>query len=300
MKIGIIYLLLIVVISCSDNKNLASQNKSGIENSNSNFLTYLSSQKLPYKLELFGEKIPLDIPEIKERAEREFYLNLQQPGQMILYIKRSGKYFPIFERIIVTEGLPNDIKYLSVAESALYMSKSPKDAVGLWQFIPPTGRAMGLQIDEFVDERRHPIKSTKAAMKYLKNGFQKYKSWVLAAAGYNMGHENVADNIEFQDVKTYFDLFLNEETSRYILRIAIIKEIMENPKKYGINLGSEDIYKADDVKYIEVNSAIPNLAEWAKKNGSSYKDVKLLNPWILQRKLPAPMKGNSYSIAIKK
>lgn len=263
-----------------------------------NFIEFLSQLKLPEKLDFCGERIPLEIPEVKERAEREFYLNLQNPGQLIVYMKRSGRYFPLFEKLLKENNLPVDLKFLSVAESALYMARSAKDAVGLWQFIPSTGKRMGLQIDEYVDERRNPEKSTEAAMKYLKNGFDVYKSWTLAAAGYNMGHENVRNNMDFQSGDNYYDLFLNEETSRYILRIAILKELMSNGEKYGLKLSPEQLYRPDRVKVIKCSNSIPSIAQWAKEFGATYKDVKLLNPWILQRKLPAPPAGKPYEIAI--
>ncbi len=282
----------LVILSCKETRQLPGQ-----EN-NLSFNHYLSTVKLPEKLDFCGEKIPLEIEEVRERAEREFYLNLQAPGQIILYLKRAGRFFPIYEKIFAEQDVPDDLKYLSVAESALYMSRSPKDAVGLWQFIPSTGRAMGLQIDEYVDERRHTEKSTLAAIKYLKNGYKNTKSWILAAAGYNMGHENLSDNLLFQDVGNYFDLFLNEETSRYILRIVIIKEIMKNPQKYGFNLKPTDLYKPPKFKIIKESSFIANLNEWAKENKTNYKDIKLLNPWILQRRLPSPPKGKVWEIAV--
>ncbi|MBI5324918.1 MAG: lytic transglycosylase domain-containing protein [Ignavibacteriae bacterium] len=263
-----------------------------------NLFSYLSSLKLPNHLEFCGEKIPLDIPEVKERAEREFYLLLQQPGQIILYIKRSGRYFPIFEKTIREKNLPDDLKYLSVAESALYMSRSSKGAVGLWQFMPGTARAYDLQVDDYVDERRHPEKSTEAALEYLKDGYKQHKSWILSAAGYNMGNSNVASHLDFQNGNNFFDLFLNEETSRYILRIVVIKEIMSNPEKYGFKIEANDKYTPDNVKYIDCNEEIPNLSKWATDNGSTYKDVKLLNPWILDKKLPKPSKGDVYKIAV--
>jgi membrane-bound lytic murein transglycosylase D len=263
-----------------------------------NFFTYLSSLKLPAQLDFCGEKVPLDIPEVRERAEREFYLLLQQPGQLILYIKRSGRYFPMFEKIIREKNLPDDLKYLSVAESALYMSRSAKGAVGLWQFMPGTARAYCLQVDDYVDERRHPEKSTEAALEYLKDGFQQHKSWLLSAAGYNMGNTNVSSHLDFQNGNSFFDLFLNEETSRYILRIVVIKEIMSNPEKYGFMIDDSEKYKPDNVKYIECNEEIPNLSKWATEQGTTYKDVKILNPWILDKKLPKPSKGDVYKIAV--
>lgn len=262
------------------------------------YIEYLSTIDLPDSLDFCGEKVPLDIPEVRERAEREFYVLLQQPGQIILYLKRSGRYFPLFERILKEEGMPDDIKYLSVAESALYMARSPKDAVGLWQFIPETAKAMGLIVNDYVDERRHPEKSTYAAIKYLKSGFATHKSWLLTAAGYNMGHQNVVDNISFQGRDNYFDLFLNEETSRYILRIVSIKEVMKNAEKYGFKVSEDKKYKQEPFKIIEWDKEIPNLAEWAKQHNCTYKDIKLLNPWILKRSLPAPIRGKIYQIYI--
>lgn len=263
-----------------------------------NLFSNLTSLKLPAQLDFCGEKVPLDIPEVRERAEREFYLLLQQPGQVILYIKRSGRYFPMYEKIIHGKNLPDDLKFLSVAESALYMSRSTKGAVGLWQFMPATARAYGLQVDDYVDERRHPEKSTDAALEYLKDGYQQHKSWLLSAAGYNMGNTNVASHLDFQNGNSFFDLFLNEETSRYILRIVVIKEIMSNPEKYGFMIDNSEKYKPDNVKYIECNEEIPNLSKWATEQGTTYKDVKILNPWILDKKLPKPSKGDVYKIAV--
>jgi membrane-bound lytic murein transglycosylase D len=291
-------LLLLIVItllfSCSERKEAIGQAQPDGQTN----IQFLSTVKLPEKLDFCGEAVPLNIDEVRERAEREFYVNLQQPGQIILYLKRAGRFFPIFEKILKDNDLPDDLKYIAVAESALYMSKSPKDALGIWQFIAETGKRMGLIVNEFVEERCNVEKSTRAAIKYLKQGFDLYKSWSMAAAGYNMGHPNLSDNVEFQDAKSFFDLYLNEETSRYMLRIVIIKEIMQNAEKYGFILKTEDLYKPERTNIIQCSSEVPNLAQWAKENGTTYKYVKLLNPWILKRKLPAPVKGMEWEIAI--
>lgn len=283
-----------MLISCSDSKQLMS----GSDTTAQNFYEFVSNLELPDKLSIFGEELPLEDQEIRERAEREFYMLLQQPGQLLLYIKRSGRFFPMFSRVIREYNMPDDLKYLSVAESALYQAKSSVGAIGLWQFMPETAIMMGLQVDEYVDERRNPEKSTRAAMKYLKQGFNKHKSWILTAAGYNMGHTGLADNLNFQNVENYFDLHLNEETSRYIFRIAIIKHFMENADKYGFNIPDEKIYKEEKYQIVNVKNAITDLAAWARANGTTYKNVKRLNPWILKRNLPAPPKGTLYEIAI--
>ncbi|MBM2814714.1 MAG: hypothetical protein HW421_1476 [Ignavibacteria bacterium] len=289
-------LLFIFLLACSDSNKLASQQP--VQEKTIVNISYLSNIKLPESLDFCGESVPLSIPEIRERAEREFYMLLQQPGQLILYIKRAGRYFPLFEKMLKENGMPDDIKYLSVAESALYMSRSTKDAVGLWQFLPGTAKQYGLIVDEHIDERRHPEKSTDAALVYLKNSYKQYKSWTLAAASYNMGHENLQSNMKHQDRKDYYDLYLNEETSRYIFRIVIIKDIMQHPAKYGFNLQDEDLYKPGNFKLVKCTDAIPDLADWAEKHGSDYKMVKLANPWILQRNLPIPKKKGYYEIAV--
>jgi len=287
-------LLNVMFASCNGKDNKASIQP---DDRKANYLAFLSSIPFPKTLSFCGENVPLDIPEVRERAEREFYLNLQSPGQLILYIKRAGRYFPTFDKILKEENAPDDLKYLAVAESALFMARSPKDAIGVWQFMEPTARSMGLRVDEFVDERRHVGKSTKAAIQYLKSGYAASKSWSLAAAGYNMGHGSVKENIAFQKGETFYDLFLNEETSRYVLRIAVIKELMEHAEKYGLTLTKDDVYAPEEVRTVKVDRPITDLAEWAINNGTSYKDVKILNPWILKRALPAP-KGSPYYIDV--
>lgn len=258
----------------------------------------ISTWKLPSTLSFCGEPVPLDIPEVRERAEREFYLNLQSPGQMILYIKRSARYFPIFERELRAAGAPDDLKYLSVAESALFMARSAKDAVGLWQFIPSTGRAYGLVINEHVDERRNVIKSTHAAIAYLVAGRTTNGSWANAAAGYNMGHESFRGLRDYQQKDEFYDLYLNEETSRYLLRIAVIKHIMEHAAEYGIVVPDRDRYHAAGTRTVTIHGSVSDLAEWARAQRCTYKDVKILNPWILGRGLPAPPSERGWGIEL--
>ncbi len=283
----LIIVIAFLLLSCNQNSELNSQPQDKILSSNQ----FISTVKLPEELTLCGEKIPLDNEEIRERAEREFYLLLQQPGQIVLYLKRSGRYFRMYEEEIRKAGMPDDIKFLSVAESALYQSRSSVGAVGFWQFMKETGQKMGLYIDDFADERRHPHKSTVAALKYLKMGYQSHNSWLLTFAGYNMGHTGIKENMSFQSASDYFELFLNEETSRFIFRIAIIKEIMSNPTKYGFTVPISEYYKPEKIKTVKVSTAISDLALWAKNLGTNYKDVKLLNPWILKRQLPIPKSG---------
>ncbi len=295
MKKLIFALILFTIINCTGQTD---ERNRGHKVERNDFFQFISSVELPQSLEWCGETVPLDIPEVRERAEREFYLLLQNPGQLILYIKRAARYFPIFEKIIKDARMPDDLKYLSVAESALYMSRSTKGAVGLWQFIPSTAQQMGLIVNDLVDERRNVEKSTKAAMKYIKQGYNNYHSWMMAAAGYNMGHSNLEFSADLQESKNYFDLFLNDETSRYIFRIVIIKELMENADKYGLHIPEEEKYQPYKTKKIIVKEQVSNIAQWAKHNGTSYKYVKLYNPWILERSLPKPPNKGVWVIEI--
>ncbi len=293
MRLLLLYFLSALIISCSESADLRSH-----ENDIISHFEYLSSLKFPKELTFCDEKIPLDDIEVRERAEREFYLLLQQPGQIILYLKRAGRFFPMFEQIIRENNMPDDLKYLAVAESALYMARSSVGAVGLWQFMPETARTMGLQVDDNVDERRHPEKSTRAAMRYLRQGYQSHKSWILTAAGYNMGHSGVQENLNFQAADNYFDLYLNEETSRFVFRIALIKHFMENADKYGFKLSKKDLYTPHEYELITVDKAITDLSAWSRTMGYNYKQIKILNQWILKRSLPNPPKGKVYEIAV--
>lgn len=264
---------------------------------NRDFRPNISILRLPQKLDFAGEPVPLEDPEVRKRMDREFLLNLQWDGQVMLYLKRSGEYFEMYDRILKEEGAPNDLKYLSVAESALFQAQSSKGAVGLWQFIPETGRRYGLKIDDYVDERRHPEKSTRAAIRLLKDNYKRFGSWGLSAAAYNMGEAAVQDDISFQGGRTYYDLYLNEETSRYLFRVVALKEILSHPERYGYFLKKDDYYAMPPTRTVTVDQEITNLAQWAQSQGTSYKNVKLLNPWILKRSLPKPS-GQPYQIAV--
>jgi membrane-bound lytic murein transglycosylase D len=261
------------------------------------FRPNISALELPAKLDFCGEAIPLNDPDVRKRMDREFLLNLQWDGQVMLYLKRSGEFFPMFERILAEEGVPDDLKYLSVAESALFQSQSNKGALGLWQFIPETGRRYGLRVDEFVDERKDPEKSTRAAIRYLRDNRNRFGSWALAAAAYNMGEGATDDDLSFQKGNSYFDLFLNEETSRYLFRIVALKEIMGHAEKYGYFLQPGDYYRLPKYTVVPEADAIANLATWAAAHGTTYKDVKLANPWILKRSLPRPV-GEPWKINV--
>jgi hypothetical protein len=256
----------------------------------------ISKFSIPDTMSFCGEKVPLNVQRVKEALEREFYLTLDKEGQVLLYIKRSGRYFPVIEDKLRRAGLPSDLKFIPIAESALINQTSIKGADGYWQLIESTAKKMGLKINDYIDERYDINKSTDAALKYLKHLNEIFSNWTLAVAAYNVGPENIKDNLDFQWKDNYYELYLNEETSRFIFRILALKLILSDNRKYGINLNEKDFYKPYETQQITVTEAIPNLSIWALNRGTSYLEVKTLNPWILGRNLP---KGE-YNILIPK
>ena len=294
MRILLFFLLSIFLFAQSDDRATNSLDAKHI-----NYNSFVSNTHLPDTLYLCNEMVDLTDPELRERAEREYLLLMQQTGQILLYLKRAERYFPMYDSYIERLNLPKDLKYVSVAESALYMSRSSAGAVGLWQIMPATAREMGLRVDKYVDERRHPEKSTMIGLQYLAEGYNKFGTWALAIAAYNRGKYGIADDVEFQMKNNYFDLYLNEETSRYYFRILIIKEMMQNPERYGFDIDNLRGYTDPDTKDILVDSKINNIAKWAAEHNTDYKTVKLLNPWILKRELNDPGR-DKYKIRVPK
>jgi len=203
----------------------------------------------------------------------------------MLMIKRSNKYFPTIERILKEEGVPDDFKYLAVIESGLENVNSPAGAKGFWQIMKTTGREMGLEVNSNVDERYHIENATRVACTYLKKAKKKLGSWTLAAASYNRGITGINRLLEKQQAETYYDLLLNSETRRYVFRILAMKEILSNPTRYGFVFEVQDLYTKIPVYTVEVDTAISNIARFAKTMGINYKQMKIHNPWLLQNHL---------------
>ncbi|SFO27089.1 Transglycosylase SLT domain-containing protein [Algoriphagus ornithinivorans] len=253
--------------------------------------------EIPKELSFAGEKVPLEIQDVYERLEREIYVNAYWQSNMVLLMKRSGKYLNEISQILQENGIPDDFKYLAIAESALMNATSSAGAKGFWQFMEDTAKEYDLEISRDVDERYHWQKSTVAAAKYLNKAHQKFGNWTAVAASYNMGQSGLSRRQTEQLQEDYYDLLLNDETSRYIFRILAFKVIFENPKKYGFGLRKEDYYTNPVLKSITVSDDIKNLAEWAKQRGSSYKELKLYNPWLRDRDLNVK-RGRSYEILL--
>lgn len=254
---------------------------------------------LPKDLKLAGEKVPLYMPDIKERIDREFLVNTYWQSNGFLMFKRAHKYFPTIERILKEEGVPDDFKYLAVIESGLTNAVSPAGARGFWQIMKATGREYGLEINSNVDERYHLEKSTRVACVYLKNAKAKLGSWALAAASYNGGMSGIARRLKKQGVNSYYDLLLGSETSRYVPRIVALKYIMMQPHQFGYNFENDDMYTSIPTMSVTVDSTITNMTSFAKGYGINYKILKIHNPWLREDQLNNKTK-RLYEIKIPK
>ncbi len=253
---------------------------------------------LPEKADFCGERVPLEREEIRESLDREILTNTFWHTNMILVLKRSGKYFPMIEKILAEQGVPDDFKYLCVAESSLNpLAKSPSNAVGFWQILETTGKELGLEINSEVDERYNIEKSTVVACEFLKKSYEIFGSWTLVAASYNGGKRRVSSNIRDQKQESYYDVLWAEETARYVFRILAFKEIMSAPEKYGYFLTGEDYYKPENYRTDTIKGAITDFAQYAIDNGTTYKRLKNLNPWLRQNYL-TNARGKSYLVRI--
>lgn len=241
---------------------------------------------VPNELELFGEQVPLEKQDIRERYDRELLVNAYWQSQTMLFIKRSNKWFPMIERILKEQGIPDDFKYLALIESGFLNASSSAGAKGFWQFMEASGKEQGLEINTYVDERNHVEKSTLAACKYLKQAYLDLGSWTLAAASYNMGVGGLRNQLKKQGVSSYYDTYLNTETSRYVFRVLAIKEIVCNPEAFGFHVRETDKYFTENTRELEVDTTISDLFAFAQQQGVLYKDLKRLNPWILADQLP--------------
>lgn len=239
-----------------------------------------SIPEIPSEISFAGEKVPLEIYDVKERLDREVLVNTFWHSQTLVLLKKSKRYLDIIEPILKEEGVPDDFKYLCMAESGLANVVSPSNAAGFWQFLEGTAKQYGLEVNDEVDERYDLEKATRAACKYLKNSFDTLKSWALVAASYNMGLNGVMNSLRDQEVDSYYDLHLNTETSRYVFRLIAIKLIHKNPEEFHFTLKPSDYYPAYKTKSIEVDYEITSLAKFARLNGTNYKTLKILNPWL--------------------
>lgn len=255
------------------------------------------SPVFPSDLEFAGERVPVENFEVYERIDREIIVNTYFHSSSIISIKKANRWFPVIEPILERNGIPDDFKYLMIAESGASNSTSSAGAVGFWQFIEGSALKYGLEVNDEVDERYNVEKSTEAACRYLREAYTLFGSWTVAAASYNMGIPGMTKQLDKQKTNNYYNLVLAEETLRYIARIIALKEVMNNPAKYGFLINEDDLYNELPYEEVVVTGSIPNLADWAIDRGINYKILKLYNPWLRDNVL-MNRSGKSYTIKI--
>ena len=234
----------------------------------------------PDKLDFAGEPVPLKHFDVAEALTRELTLNYYWHSNMLYIVRLANRFFPVIEPILQREGIPDDFKYLCVAESGLQQVISPAKAVGFWQFLETTGKEYGLEINSEIDERYHIEKSTVAACAYLKKAYEKHGSWAMAAAAYNMGNANTNRQIDRQKQTSYYDLLLPEETSRYVFRILAFKIIMSNLENYGFHIREDELFAPLLWTEVKVTGTVDSWADFAEEHGTNYKLLKYFNPWL--------------------
>ncbi|MEG1585515.1 MAG: lytic transglycosylase domain-containing protein [Bacteroidales bacterium] len=234
-----------------------------------------------------GEEIDLTRYDMRERYDRELTSFCYTHNLTLSLIKRANRYFPIIEPILKEEGIPADFIYLMAIESSLNTRAiSPVKAAGLWQLMPATAKQLGLEVNDYVDERYDIEKSTRAASKYLKQAYNKYGNWMAVAASYNAGQGRISTELQRQEAQDVFDLWLVDETTRYPFRMMALKEIMKRPYKYGFVLKSNQLYKPIRTTDVKVTEPVPDLVAFAKANNINYRILKDFNPWLRDRSLP--------------
>ena len=255
--------------------------------------------EVPAEANFAGEKAPLDLVYIRESFEREILINTYMHASTILMFKRANRWFPVIEPILKRNNIPDDFKFLSLAESNFANVVSPSGAEGFWQFLKPTGQKYGLEITEEVDERYNIEKATEAACKYFREAYAKFNNWTVVAASYNRGLEGVTKAIDNQKVSNYYDLYLVDETARYIYRILAMKEIYNHPAKYGYYLRMNGFYPVIPTYTVNVDTSLPDLADFAFRQKTTYRVLREFNPWIRRYNLPNKS-GKTYVFTLPK
>jgi membrane-bound lytic murein transglycosylase D len=248
-----------------------------------------NSPFLPESISFCGEDVPLQYFDVHESLERELIVNMYFHSQTLLSLKRASRYFPAIEPILKKYNIPDDFKYLAIAENGFSYITSPAGAVGFWQILEGTGKEYGLEINEEVDERYHTEKATEVACKFLLDSYRVYNNWTMVAATYNAGRKGIERQVERQGESNYYDLLLNEETARYLFRILAVKAIFENPEIYGFEIPEEERYAPIPHNLITISGPINDMGTFAKEHGTNYKLLKMLNPWLRDIKLSNTM-----------
>jgi len=296
--LGIVFIGVMIFLSSSSPKSSSSESSNPSSTNSAQDVGFnVSGVRIPSYIEFAGEEVPLSDWDVRERLDRELLVNTYWHSNTIRLMKLANRYFPMIEEILRENGIPEDFKYVALVESGLQTVGSPAGAKGYWQFLKSTGQEYGLIINSEVDERYHLEKSTKAACKYIKKAQGKFGSYTMAAASFNMGMNGLRKQKERQKSDRYYDLLLNDETSRYVFRILAFKEIFQNPTAYGFSIPNSELYPPFNYYEVDVSGAIPSMADFASKYGLSYKTLKVLNPWLRENKLTNSSK-KTYKVKI--
>jgi len=290
--LGLLFLSFIFINSVQDKKSEGEYFQDAFQKKYSVF-----SLRIPDTLDFAGELVPLDHFDVRESLDQELLINTYWQSQTILFIKRANKYFPEIEKVLKKNGVPEDFKYLVLAESDLRNAVSPSGAVGIWQILKGTAKDYGLEVNSEVDERYHFEKSTEAACEYFKDAYELFGSWTMAAASYNMGRRGLLRQVNRQKENDYYDLLLNSETARYIYRVLAIKLILEKPDEFGFYVRNEDLYHSVPTFKVKVDTSVSDFADFAKKYSINYKILKYFNPWLRDSFL-TNREGKEYAIKI--
>ena len=244
--------------------------------------TLIPSIRIRQPIDFCGEPVDIDSQEVRERLEKELLLTIWDRPQVILWIKRSPRYLPIIEKMLSENGMPDDLKYVAIIESALRPhASSQKGAVGFWQFLKSTGEKYGLRINSEIDERRNIFSSTLAAISYFKELYATLQSWTLSAAAFNMGELGLQAEMVSQKSNNYYQLYLPLETQRFVFRIIAAKLILSDPQRFGFQFNEQDLYPPleFDRVYIECFQDTP-IHVVASAANTQFKVIKDLNPEI--------------------
>lgn len=278
---------------------IVSASAQSLDNINKNLAPVMELPPLPDKLTFAGEVVPLDNYDVRESLMREMLSVIYMHSNTARMLTLTSRYLPMIEPVLKKNGVPDDMKYLCIAESYLNQNAvSGAKAGGLWQIMPSTAKEFGLEVGETVDERFDIEKGTRVAAEYLKKEYEKFGSWSLAAAAYNLGSAGVARRKTIQGVDNYFDMFLPEQTLRYVYRIIAFKLIVENPGKYGYIIKQSEMSKPlTDFRMEKISDKEIDWSAFARGHGTTYKLIREINPWIRDYTHSNPQ-GKTYSVKI--
>lgn len=278
----------------------AGQNADARSNRSESDFSEIVNPDIPMSVKFAGKNVDLDRTDMYERFDREITSMAYTHGNTLLTLKRANRYFPVMAPILKEAGLPADLIYVACIESYLNpRAYSPAKAAGVWQFVPATAKQYGLEVSDEVDERYDVEKATRAAAKYLRQAYNKYGNWESAAASYNAGQGRITTELDKQGVASAYDLYLNDETSRYMFRLLAMKTIMEHPSSFGFRIRPNQLYQPVEYKVVNVSGPVEDWVQWAKSHGITYAQLREVNPWIRARKLTNKA-GKTYQVRVPK